>query len=999
MSESSIYFEYIQLTKQYQSIYGEKTVVLLQVGAFFEVYGFRCPDTKEINGSQITEFIRICNLNMSEKKIVYDNRQVLMAGFRDYQLDKYLQKVTAGGYTAVVYVQQKQGTVITRVFDSVHSAGTFMSYEPELSQNITNNIACIWLDIHKPVLQNRGGGQITSKTRDTIICGVAIANIFTGKSYIAEFQQPFSIQPTTFDDLERVITTHLPSEIIFISPFENDQIQSIIQYSGIQTHVIHRVDSRISEKVVNCIQQKYVSHVLNTFYGEDALNTYGEFNVYPTATQSFCYLLDFVQEHNPNLVKNIAPPCFHTNTEVLLANHTLKQLNILDDPSNDGAQFGHLSSVNAFLNKCNTSMGRRKFYSQLVCPTTDINWLNNEYDVTNEMLKPECFDLVAIIRRSLAQVKDIERICRQIVVRKIYPTSIYYLYQSIQIAMSLHEMLINNHCVREYLDNSEIDICKACAKIMNFLNTHFVIDKCKGISTTTVFDENFIQPGFCSELDELITNQSLNNELFNQIHHTLNDVMRTNDKNVNSEIEYVKIHTTEKSGVSLQITKTRGLRLKSILSQMDDSVLPNLPGIKWNEIKLVSASGSSDEIDIPFLTKVCRDLLYQKDSINKWIANAFQQLLALIEKDYYEDIEHIASYLSRVDVLQTKAYIAKEYKYCCPVIDENAPKSFVDAKALRHVLIEHIQTNELYVANDIVLGNQNQDGILLYGTNAVGKTSLIRALGISVIMAQAGLFVPCNKFCYKPYQSIFSRILGTDNLFKGLSTFAVEMSELRVILRLADENSLILGDELCSGTETESALSIFVAGLTEMHSNKSSHIFATHFHEIIHYDEIKELSRLSLKHMAVYYDRELDALVYDRKLNDGPGNRMYGLEVCKSLHLSEEFLKHAYHIRSKYFPETKGELSHPTSRYNAAKIRGVCELCEKDIGAETHHLYAQADADEDGYIEQSDGNVIHKNHPGNLMSVCEVCHDQYHASGEDIVLLRKKTSRGYKIVT
>jgi DNA mismatch repair protein MutS len=266
-------------------------------------------------------------------------------------------------------------------------------------------------------------------------------------------------------------------------------------------------------------------------------------------------------------------------------------------------------------------------------------------------------------------------------------------------------------------------------------------------------------------------------------------------------------------------------------------------------------------------------------------------------------------------------------------------------------------------------------------------------------MAQAGLFVPCSKFCYKPYQSIFSRILGTDNLFKGLSTFAVEMSELRVILRLADENSLILGDELCSGTETESALSIFVAGLTEMHSNKSSHIFATHFHEIIHYDEIKELSRLSLKHMAVYYDRELDALVYDRKLNDGPGNRMYGLEVCKSLHLSEDFLKYAYHIRSKYFPETKGELSHPTSRYNAAKIRGVCELCEKEIGAETHHLYAQADADEDGYIEQSDGNVIHKNHPGNLMSVCEVCHDQYHASGEDIVLLRKKTSRGYKIVT
>ena len=74
-------------------------------------------------------------------------------------------------------------------------------------------------------------------------------------------------------------------------------------------------------------------------------------------------------------------------------------------------------------------------------------------------------------------------------------------------------------------------------------------------------------------------------------------------------------------------------------------------------------------------------------------------------------------------------------------------------------------------------------------------------------MAQAGLFVPCEKFEYYPYKNIFSRILGNDNLFKGLSTFAVEMSELRHILRYTDENSLILGDELCSGTEIESAIS------------------------------------------------------------------------------------------------------------------------------------------------------------------------------------------------
>ena len=999
MSENvSIYYEYIQLTKKYQTSYGTNTIVLLQVGAFFEVYGFKCPHTGDIQDSQIQDFSQMCNLNVSEKKIVYEGRQVLMAGFRDYTLDKYLQKITAFGFTAVVYVQLKQGSTITRVLDSVHSAGTFISYDTDNSQQITNNIACIWLDVHKPVLQNRSFAPM-SKTRDTIICGIAIANIFTGKSYIAEFQQPYSIQPTTFDDLERVMATHSPSEIVFISPFEESEINSILQYSGIQTRVVHRIDSRTSEKVSNCIQQKYISHILGTFYGEDAVNTYAEFNIYPTATQSFCFLLDFVQEHNPNLVKNIAPPCFHTSTEVLLANHTLKQLNILDDASNDGSQFGHLSSVNSFLNKCNTPMGRRQFYSQLVSPTTDTNWLRIEYDMTAEMLKPECSDLIGQFRRSLTQVRDIERICRQIVARKIYPSSLYYLYQSVLTAQSIRESLNGHPRICEYLEGTNNDVLKMCTRILDFLQSQFYIEKCKGLSSATVFEESFIKPGFCAELDSLVESYQVNTEMFKQLHRTLNDVIRAQDKTIGTDVEYVKIHTTEKSGLSLQITKKRGILLKTIIRSMEDKTIPQVADAKWSDMTLSSASGTTDEIEHPFLTKICRDLLYQKDSISKWIQTAFQQLLAVMESEYYEVMENIASFISRIDVLQTKAFIAKEYKYCCPVLSEDAPKSFVDAKALRHVLIEHIQTNELYVANDISLGNSVQDGILLYGTNAVGKTSFIRAIGIAIVMAQAGLFVPCSSFLYKPYTAIFSRILGNDNMFKGLSTFAVEMSELRVILRLANENSLILGDELCSGTETESALSIFVAGLMDMHTNKSSHIFATHFHEIVHYDEIKQLSRLSLKHMAVHYDRELDALIYDRKLRDGAGTRMYGLEVCKSLHLSEDFLKRAHYIRTKYFPENRGELSHPTSRYNNAKIRGMCEICDQDVGEETHHLLAQMDADEDGFIEQSDGSIAHKNHPANLMSVCEACHDKYHAADGKTVLLRKKTSRGYKIVT
>jgi DNA mismatch repair protein MutS len=214
------------------------------------------------------------------------------------------------------------------------------------------------------------------------------------------------------------------------------------------------------------------------------------------------------------------------------------------------------------------------------------------------------------------------------------------------------------------------------------------------------------------------------------------------------------------------------------------------------------------------------------------------------------------------------------------------------------------------------------------------------------------------------------------------------MSELRIILRLADENSLILGDELCSGTETESALSIFTAGLMNLHEKRSTFLFATHFHEICKFDEIKTLNRMALKHMSVSYDRETTTLVYDRKLKDGTGNRMYGLEVCKSLYLEEEFLEKAYEIRRKYFDTTRGELTHSPSIYNKNKIRGKCEMCHEEMASETHHLSPQKDADERGFI-----GTFHKNHPANLMTVCEKCHNGIHGS-EKTVPIKKKTIKG-----
>jgi DNA mismatch repair protein MutS len=285
------------------------------------------------------------------------------------------------------------------------------------------------------------------------------------------------------------------------------------------------------------------------------------------------------------------------------------------------------------------------------------------------------------------------------------------------------------------------------------------------------------------------------------------------------------------------------------------------------------------------------------------------------------------------------------------------------------------------------------NGLLLYGTNAVGKTSFIRALGISIIMAQAGLYVPASSFVYKPYKYIFTRILGNDNIFKGLSTFAVEMSELRTILRLANKNSLVLGDELCSGTESISATSIFVAGINQLYNAKCSFIFATHLHEIIEYDEIKSLETVKMMHMSVIYDKQSDILIYNRKLQDGPGNNMYGLEVCKSLALPQDFLELAHSIRMKYHPESSSILGQTTSHFNAKHIKGMCESCHVNMAEEVHHLQFQQNANDNGIIQnQESGQVFHKNNPANLLSLCESCHNKMHKEKKQYK--KTKTTKG-----
>lgn len=1042
--------EYLRLTEIHKAEYDENTIIFMQNGAFFEIYALR-DENYNYFGSNISDFSKICDLNIVDKKaqgnsnVIINNLFVVNAGFKTHLIEKYIKKMQEVGYTILVYEENeeneeidesreyiRQGIGKIRSLTDIYSPGTYISVE-NLSDELNNNTCCVWIEKK----------QYRSKKvkRNDIYIGIGLIDIYTGKTYISEYKEEWIKNPTTFDELERFISTYNPCETIIISNLDTCDINDIISFCNIQSKSLHLVNlndtkqTKQLQRAINVEKQKYQTELLNKFYNIIDITSFMTIfydNVY--ATQAFCYLLDFVYQHNPNLTNKLSEPIFeNNNNKLILANHSLKQLNIIGDHNFTGKY----SSVSKMLNLCITSIGKREFNHIFLNPITDKNILNIEYNIIEYLLQNK--EKYNLIKTFLLSISDLSKIHRQMLLRKSTPKMIYGLYSGIVNAQTMYQnLIISDETLFKYLSNKIVNfhyIEQNFSLILEYIRDKLIIDECKNVDNLKKIETNFIHNGVSRELDEqmelLIENQDKleccrsyfnsllhNDEILNSSKKKKSKSKKKSKNNDNCENEnenenenmdddfedqknYIRIHVTEKNNIGLIATTKRCNTLDTLIKNSKSSVnltytstyfkCDKIFTLNTEDLHFNHQSTSNKYITNRQIDNICSILSDIKIKITETMSKVFENIVK--DMDVYSDkIEQICDFIKFVDLAYAKMLIADKFNYCRPVItnDTTCNKSFVNVRGLRHCLIEKIQQNELYVSNDLTIGIGEMDGMLLYGTNAVGKTSFIRALGISVIMAQAGLYVPASSFEYSPYKYIFTRILGNDNIFKGLSTFAVEMSELRTILRLADKNSLVLGDELCSGTESTSATSIFVSGIQHLNNTKCSFIFATHLHEILQYDEIIELENVHVKHMSVIYNKETECLEYDRKLKDGPGNNMYGLEVCKSLNLPNDFLENAYNIRIKYHPESASILDRKQSHFNANKLVGMCEMCGKNMASEVHHLQYQSEANDSGIIIRNE-TIFHKNHKANLLNICEQCHTKIHKENKQYKKVKTTT--------
>ena len=261
-------------------------------------------------------------------------------------------------------------------------------------------------------------------------------------------------------------------------------------------------------------------------------------------------------------------------------------------------------------------------------------------------------------------------------------------------------------------------------------------------------------------------------------------------------------------------------------------------------------------------------------------------------KEYIPKLQDIAKVISEIDVLQSFSTVAEENNYIRPNLTND---NIIDLRDNRHAVVEKVITSE-YVSNDIIM-NKDKNILLITGPNMAGKSTYMRQLAITVIMAQIGCFIPASSATLKVFDAIYTRIGASDDLVSGESTFMVEMNEANNAISNATSNSLVLFDELGRGTATFDGMALAQSIIEYIHDNiKCKTMFSTHYHELT--DLENNLSYLKNIHVSAH--EENGKVTFLHKIKEGSVDKSYGIHVAKLANLPDKLIKRASDILSIY---------------------------------------------------------------------------------------------------
>ena len=986
--------EYLELHRDLVSKkYGSKNIVLLQNGMFYEIYNYRCMDGPDL--FVIADLLN-CQIGRKTKNIEEVSRNNYeMIGFPMHSQQKFISILLQNGYTIAVYNQEENGKKnVSRYLDQIISPSTTIDYCSQLDHNF---LMSIYLEPHK------------NQKDDFYICAYSLIDLSIGVNYVNETSSRAGDFQYGIDKCYQTIKIYNPKEIIcHVVKSHLNNNDWIYTKEQLISDLEIQIDGRTFHYYENEIDNKYYKlsyqnqFLATVFPNHGILDpiSYIDMEKFPNIIISYILLLEFAKAHRIDIVERISKPKIIDNDDTLiLTQNSIQQLNIINDKNMNDINHKNTSLL-SILNQCSTAFGKRQFKQKLLNPITSPDVLEKNYSKIEDIIKNNIY---GTLQEHLTKVLDIERMHRRMSLHVLTPNEMYNLYNSSKNIVNLFK----------YIENvspsllPEITIIDTYSDFIKSIQSYLKLDRIYKYNINSIERSIFIEGGnndidildneiecYMNAFSTFATELSKYIDIPNNKKKTIN----TSEDNDNIEAsEYlqnlISICSNDRDGTYLETTKKRGEMIKQKI--MGKTIKFTLE-IGDGESKIIKEFIiDSDDIEYKQISSTSSNIRIVGKNIVSWsrkidektkkmavlASDVYIQILEKLYTQYNIVLQQAVSIVGEIDILKTHAINAVELNLVRPIISNKQDSSYLISKGLRHPIVEKVQTKIPYITNDIHLGIHSQNQILCYGYNAVGKTTMQKALCIAIIMAQSGGFVSASEFEYKPYKYIFTRISNVDNILKGQSSFMVEMLELKYILKHANKNSLVCIDELVASTERFSGISLVCATILDLHKRESSMFMATHLHEISSMNNITELINLKIYHLEVRYDENTKTLIYDRKLKNGSGTGLYGLEVARFLDLNNEFMNTAFEIRNQLIGNKIEVFPAQKSNYNSNIYLYKCEICnykpvlKTDIPLETHHIHFQSCADSLGHFKDLG---FHKNVEHNLVCLCRTCHNNVH---------------------
>ena len=924
--------EYLDQQIEFEKKYGSNSLVLMQVGSFFEFYGINNKDEKVGNAEIITELLNI-QLTRRNKSILENSRDnCLMAGFPCHSLKRFITILLDNNYTIILIEQVTPPPNPKREVTQIFSPGTYID---EITNYNPNNIVSLYLK-----------EEICYKSnKNMYIFGLSCIDLSTGKNYLYEASLGYYDKNAYYEEIYRFIETFNPKEIIILFEKMTDENKNLIKKKiNLENRLVHFTECD-KKYCLNQYQNNFLKKIFPN-NGQLSCIEFLELERKPYVLISYLALLEFSHEHNSSITQKIKKPEFWDyDNHLILYHNALYQLNIISLNNNENHKYKSLFHI---IDKTSTPMGKRYLKYIIHNPSTNVNIIQKKYDLIEEFINKDCINKT---ERLLNEIIDIERMHRKMSIEKLHPYEFLNLNYSYDNIINILKNIKNDIKLEDYYFSEEIH--KDFKNYIDDYNEKIDLNECGKYSLHNIYG-SFFKKGIFEDIDEV-------QDKIDNIYKFYNDKMKELSNLIEKNSDFVKMENNDRDGYFLYTTQKRSKVLFDNLKK--DEKMNNIYETKKytsTNIKIYS-----DE-----LNKMNYSLINYKEKIKTLTKEKYIEFMNNTYKKYNNLFDSLSKFIINLDFIKCGARCALENNYTKPIIeDKYEGKSYFESEKIRHPIIEIIQEDYDYISNDISLDSENNKGILLYGVNGVGKSSLSKAVGCNIVLAQIGFYVPSDAFKYYPYKKIFARINGDDNIFKGMSSFVVEMDELRSILKYSDCNSIVLGDEICKGTEETSALSIVASSILRFYKNNVSFIMATHFHKLTELNEINNLNGIHFKHLSISY--EDDKIVYGRKLIDGPGKNNYGIEIANFVIDDIEFIKDAKNIRNKILKTNDDILnSSNVSNYNSKLYVENCSICGKvDEYLDTHHI-----------VEQKDFNSYDKfkNKLSNLVVLCKEHHNEVH---------------------